>query len=93
MKHNILVKFNNDIDYHTLIPEISELFNNAKKIQGINDVIIKTNCIDRENRYHLLIQIDMDKEILPVYDESLFHKKWKEDYSKYIEKKAIFDYE
>ena len=35
----------------------------------------------------------MKKETLPVYDESQIHKLWKSNYSIYIDKKAIFDYE
>lgn len=93
MKHNILVKFKKEIDYNSLIPEIKNLFDGLKEIEGINDINIKTNCINKENRYHLLIQIDMNKEVLPMYDESAVHKKWKQDYSEYIESKAIFDFE
>ena len=93
MKHNILVKFNKDIDYKKLLPEIEELFTGLRQINGIRDVLFKTNCIDRDNRYHLLIQIDMKKEILDIYDNSLIHKKWKQNYGSYIEKKAIFDFE
>ena len=35
----------------------------------------------------------MNKESLPLYDECECHKEWKEQYGKYIAKKAIFDYE
>ena len=41
----------------------------------------------------MLIRIDMEKEALEKYDMSENHHIWKESYSKYIEKKAIFDYE
>ena len=76
-----------------MLSDITALFNGLKDIDGINDVIIHTNCINRDNRYDLLIQIDMDKSILLVYDECSVHKTWKEKYGKYIDKKAIFDYE
>ena len=49
--------------------------------------------VDRPNRYDLLIRIDMEKETLPVYDDSEPHHVWKRDYACYLEKKAIFDYE
>ena len=93
MKHNILVKFKKEVDYKAMLEDIANLFNGLKEIEGINDIVIHTNCIDRENRYDLLIQIDMKKETLPVYDESQIHKLWKSNYSIYIDKKAIFDYE
>lgn len=93
MKHNILVKFNSDVNYKEMIENIKNLFDELLTIEGIYDVTIYTNCIDRQNRYHLLIQIDMDIDVLPTYDESEVHKTWKDRYSKYIESKAIFDYE
>ena len=51
------------------------------------------NVIDRANRYDVLIRIRMIPEALAVYDDSEIHKTWKRDYGKYLEKKAIFDYE
>jgi hypothetical protein len=35
----------------------------------------------------------MDKAILPVYDASAPHHEWKEKYGKFVENKAIFDFE
>ena len=35
----------------------------------------------------------MNKDVLEEYDNSLIHKTWKQDYGKYIEKKAIFGYD
>lgn len=93
MKHNILVKFIDGVDYQKLLPEIKGLFDGLLEIKGINEVVLHTNCIDRDNRYDLLIQIDMAKNILAVYDESTVHKIWKQDYQNLIAKKAIFDYE
>lgn len=93
MKHNILVKFKQDINYIEMIEDIKNLFDGLLTIDGINDVKLHRNCIDRDNRYHLLIQIDMKKETLPIYDESIVHQTWKSKYAEYIEAKAIFDYE
>lgn len=51
------------------------------------------NCIDRPNRYDLMITIDMDEEALAAYDASDPHHEWKETFGDLIEKKAIFDYQ
>lgn len=96
MKHCILVKYNADVDAakkEKLLPEIKELFSGLSAIEGIHGVEVIPNVVDRLNRYDLLIRIDMEKETLPVYDDSEPHHIWKRDYACYLEKKAIFDYE
>ena len=60
-------------------------------IDGIHNIEYHRLCIDRENRYNLMICIDMIPEALGNYDKCGAHKKWKETYSSYIESKAIFD--
>ena len=92
MKHCILVKFKKDFDLKNELPNIKEIFDTIV-VPGVNFVEYITNCIDRENRYDLLIRIDMDKEALSKYDECENHHRWKEEYKDHIEKKAIFDYE
>ena len=62
-------------------------------IEGIHKVEYKQNCIDRANRFDLLVEIDVDKEVLPIYDKSVPHLEWKEKYGKFVENKAIFDFE
>lgn len=93
MRHCIIVKFKKDVDYRSLAPEIKTLFDNCKTIDGIDDVLIYENCIDRDNRYHLMIQLIMDPDALCSYDECKWHQLWKDKYSDLIENKAIFDYE
>ena len=96
MKHCILVKYNADVDAakkEKLLPEIRELFSGLSVIEGIHGVEVIPNVVDRPNRYDLLIRIDMEKETLPVYDDSEPHHVWKSDYACDLEKKAIFDYE
>ena len=92
MKHCILVKFIKDYDWKAELSNIKNIFDGIK-IDGVRGVEYITNCIDRENRYDLLIRIDMKKEVLPQYDACPNHHDWKDGYSKYIDKKAIFDYE
>ncbi len=92
MKHCILVKFQKDFDWQAKLDDIKRIFDSIK-IDGVNGVEYLTNCIDRENRYNLLIRIDMKKEALSLYDQCPNHHEWKDTYSQFIEKKAIFDYE
>ena len=92
MKHCILVKFIKSFDWQSELSKIATIFDSID-INGVHKTEYLVNCIDRENRYDLLIRIDMEKEALEKYDMSENHHIWKETYSKYIEKKAIFDYE
>lgn len=92
MKHCILVKFIKSFDWQSELSKIATIFDSIN-INGVHKTEYLVNCIDRDNRYDLLIRIDMEKEALEKYDMSENHHIWKESYSKYIEKKAIFDYE
>ena len=94
MRHCILVKWNALVeDKNQIAKEAENLFSELLAINGIHGVKIHRNVIDRANRYDLMILIDMDKEVLPVYDESKTHHEWKEKYGKFVENKAIFDFE
>lgn len=94
MKHNIIVKFTKDAPaLSEMLPDIKEIFAQTLVIAGIHDVRYLTSCIDRPNRYDLVIQIDMDQQALSAYDACTPHHQWKEKYGPYIESKAIFDYE
>ena len=94
MKHIILVKWNKDVvDKDEIAKNAKSLFDKLVNISGIHSVKFHKNVIDRANRYDLMICIVMDKEILPVYDESQPHHEWKEKYGKFVENKAIFDFE
>ena len=92
MKHCILVKFVKDYNWKDELPNIKRIFDGIN-IEGVNFVEYITNCIDRENRCDLLIRVDMKKEALASYDSCPNHHEWKDTYSKFIDKKAIFDYE
>ena len=93
MKHCILVKWNSEIkDKHEVVGSVKTIFDELLKINGIHAVSYRENCIDRANRYDLLICIDMDEDVLPTYDASAPHLKWKEKYGKFVENKAIFDF-
>ena len=54
---------------------------------------LKVSNSDRENRYDLMIVLDMDKDAPGAYDVSEPHLRWKAEYKDKIKKKAIFDCE
>lgn len=96
MKHDILVKYKPEITKARkaeLIPEIKALFDHTTEIPGIHAVTLYPNVVERENRYDLLIEIDMEREALEEYDHSIWHQQWKEQYGSLLEKKAIFDHD
>ena len=96
MKHDILIKYKPEITKERkaeLIPEIRELFEHTAEIPGIHGVRLFPNVVERENRYDLLIEIDMERDALEAYDCSVWHRQWKDQYGDLLEKKAIFDHE
>lgn len=96
MKHCILIKYKSDTDAarkDSLKSEITALFEKLLCMDGIHGVEVISNVIDRPNRYDLLIRITMEQEVLESYDGCDTHKTWKRDYARYLESKAIFDYD
>lgn len=94
MKHYIIVKYNDKVsDKAALLEEIRTLFEKTTAIEGIHEVHVYPCCIDRPNRYDVMIELVMEKEALTAYDECAWHFIWKRDYAEYIEKKTIFDCE
>ena len=93
MKHHILVKFNEGTDVGVLMEPVYAIFARCLKIPGVYGLELKRNCIDRPNRYDLMIILDMEPEALPAYDASEPHHQWKNEYGPITAKKAIFDCE
>ncbi len=91
MKHHIIVKFTKGTDVKALAGPVRSIFEETLSIPGIHSVDLKMSNSDRENRYDLMIVMDMDKEALPAYDASEPHIRWKTEYGDRVEKKAIFD--
>ncbi|MBE5778482.1 MAG: hypothetical protein E7331_04025 [Clostridiales bacterium] len=91
MRHHILVKWKEG--YKADHAEIRRLFEETLDIPGVSSVSVHPNVVDRANRYDLLILICMEKEALDKYDGCGAHHRWKDNYSQFIEKKAIFDCE
>lgn len=94
MKHYIIAKYNDTVaDKAALLPRICEIFSVASEIPGVYGAEVRSNCIARDNRYDVMIVLDMDKEALPAYDASEMHHLWKDEFTPLLEKKAIFDHE
>ena len=91
MKHYIIVKFNNEFNYLQQIKEITDLFNEALKIDGVKKINIYISNSELSNRYDLMIKMELTSRALNEFDNSWIHKKWKDEYGKYIENKTIFD--
>ena len=91
MKHYIILKFKDEYDYAQHTEEISELFNNAMEIKGVSGVRLYASNSDLLNRYDLMIEMRMTKPALKAFDECWIHKKWKDDYGRYLADKVIFD--
>lgn len=91
MKHYIIVKFNENTEKEKLINPIKELFKRAIDIKEIEKVDIYESNIDLPNRYDLMIKMELSETALKNFDNSEIHKKWKEEFEKYIISKTIFD--
>lgn len=92
MKHYIIAKFNETVtDKNAAYEEIRAIYKDTASISGVNSFSIRQNCIDRANRYDVMICIDMAPEALPAWDASDIHKNWKERYGSLLSAKCIFD--
>ncbi|MBE5996428.1 MAG: hypothetical protein E7240_03610 [Lachnospiraceae bacterium] len=93
MKHYIIAKLKDGIDKKTLIGPVTEIFEGTLSIPGIHAVKVKPCCVDRPNRYDIMIEIEMEREALEAYDACEPHKKWKAEYGPMLASKTIFDSE
>lgn len=95
MKHCILGKYTAAAypEREALLPEIREIFSAAGSIPGVAGAEVFPNCVDRDNRYDVLIVLEMERGALERYDASEMHHRWKERFGPLLEKKAIFDFE
>jgi hypothetical protein len=91
MKHYIIAKFYDRNDIDRLLPEITDLFQKALSIDGVEDVKIHKSNSLRDNRYSIMIEMNLSLEGLDAFDSSDIHKQWKAMYGDKLESKAIFD--
>ena len=95
MKHCILAKYRAEVypRREVLLPRIREIFAPLTDLPGIHGVRVYPNCVARDNRYDVLIVLDMERDALPLYDTSAPHHLWKEEFGPLLAQKAIFDFE
>ncbi|MDE6107506.1 MAG: Dabb family protein [Oscillospiraceae bacterium] len=93
MRHYIIAKFRPDVDWKALVEPIQTMFAETLGIEGITGAQVYSSNSDLENRYHLMIEMEMSTEALTAYDRSELHLRWKETYGPLIESKVIFDRE
>ena len=95
MQHHVIVKFNESVkDKIKLADEIGNLFKGmVGTVEGVHRVSSHKNCIDMDNRYDLMIIVDMEKNALEAYSNSPIHERWINDYPQFLLSKVIMDYE
>ena len=93
MKHYIIVKFNETVNILDIVEPIKDLFGNVLEIEGVSKIEVYVSNSDRTNRHDLMIEMVLTKSALEKFDSSEIHKQWKNEYSKYITSKTIFDCE
>ena len=91
MQHYIIVKFKPDYDYINELDRIKDLFNESLKIDGVKKVNTYTSNSKLNNRFDLMIKMELTQQALVDFDNSWIHKKWKDDYAAFVEVKTIFD--
>lgn len=92
MQHHILVQWKEPpTDVSALCQDIRALFAPVLAIDGITQVEVIPNIINRPNRYDLLIRITMTEAALSLYDQCEAHHRWKTTYGERIAQKVIFD--
>ena len=76
MKHCILAKFRPEAgDWRAYLPQIREIFSAAGDIPGVRGAEVLPGCVDRDNRYHVLIRLDMD----PAAHEPSHHRRQQQE--------------
>ena len=91
MKHNIIVKFIDNYDYQNELNHIKELFNKALSVPGVSGIKFHPAIKRASNRHDLWIELIVNEEGLTNWKECEVHKKWLNQYTKYIANKVIFD--
>ncbi|MBR4749055.1 MAG: hypothetical protein IK083_05745 [Abditibacteriota bacterium] len=93
MKHYIIAKFTDKSLADSLLPEIRALFDRAGAADGVTGIAVHPSCSDRDNRYHIMIEMTLAPGGLDRWDSSPIHKEWKAKYGPLLAAKAIFDCE
>ncbi len=94
MKHCIIAKFGDMVaDKKETLAQVKALFAAAVPVEGVTGIVIHENCVARDNRYDLMIVVEMARDALGAWDASEIHHQWKAQFGGMLASKAIFDYE
>ena len=95
MKHLVMVKWNETVaDKKAMAEEVLDLFKKAQaENEEIGEIELVFNAVDLPNRYDCLFIIELEKKDIPVWNNCAPHLTWKNDYAKYVQSKAILDWE
>ena len=93
MRHYIIAKFRPEVDWRALVEPVRAIFEETLEIEGVTGVWVYPSNSDRENRFHLMVEMELTPAALAAYDVSKPHLRWKETYGPLLESKTIFDRE
>ena len=93
MKHYIIVKFKSDINWKGKVSDIEKIFKPSLNIEGVNSFNILKSNSDKDNRYDIMIKMDLSEQGLLNFDSSEVHSLWKSEFGDLIFNKVIFDCE
>ena len=63
MKHCIIAKFGDMVaDKKETLAQVKALFAAAAPVEGVTGIVIHENCVARDNRYDLMIVVEMARD-------------------------------
>ena len=93
MRHYIIIKLKDRTLKSEAAQKARSIFEKTLQIEGVQSVNVYENCVDRPNRYDVMIEITMQPEALALYDPSDAHTEWKRYCDPLLEAKTVFDCE
>ncbi|MBQ9825567.1 MAG: Dabb family protein [Firmicutes bacterium] len=93
MRHYIIIKLKDRSMKSEAAEKARSIFEKTLCIEGIKSVEVRENCVDRPNRFDVMIEMEMEPEALALYDPSDAHKEWKRWCDPLLEAKTVFDCE
>ncbi|MBO4861318.1 MAG: Dabb family protein [Firmicutes bacterium] len=93
MRHYVIIKLKDCSLRSEAAANARTIFEKTLEIDGVESVNVYENCVDRPNRFDVMIEITMRPETLPVYDTSEAHLEWKRYCDPLLESKTVFDRE
>ena len=91
MRHYVIIKLNDRSMKDEVAERARAIFEKTLELDGVEKVAVYPNCVDRPNRFDVMIVITMRPETLPVYDASEAHLEWKRYCDPLLAAKTVFD--